>query len=310
MSTGDQFSGAPSKAPKQDMSMTCKLDLKQLTQSLQGFNNTGEGLPLLDDSTDQPKTVFDVFGDEVRALRAKETKISDLVVSLLEKLHLPDTHYHLIIGGKAIGLQVEQTTTDQPSYHNQHHIAEVITASYILGKRERLPNTRIGELIVAAAAHDLGHTGGNNTKPFELETLACNISIPILRESGWNEQELFRFWQMIVGTDFINGVVGIREAYLRKKSLEADNEDRLLSTQCLLLTEADILFSCFSSEYNEELSRLLSQEWGLPSENLSVKQRINFLNMVRFHSEAAKQLGLEDRRLGLIASLQKDLPQE
>lgn len=297
------------KVPKQDMSMTCKLDLRQLTKSLQGFNNTGEGLPILDDTTRiQSRAIIDVFADEVRALRTKETKISGLVQSLLEKLHIPDTHYHLIIGGKAIAEKVEETTTDQPSYHNQHHIAEVVAACYILGKRERLPNLRVAELVVAAAAHDLGHTGGNNSKPFELETLSCNIAIPLLREAGWNEQELFRFWQMIVGTDFMNAVPGIREAYIRNKPLEPDNEDRLLSTQCLLLTEADILFSCFSSEYNEELSRLLSQEWGLTTENLTVQQRINFLNMVQFISEAAQQLGLEDRRKSLIADLEKDLP--
>ncbi|MES2310084.1 MAG: hypothetical protein V4507_14620, partial [Verrucomicrobiota bacterium] len=187
-----------------DMSMTCKIDLAQLTKSIQGFNKTGEGLPVLDDGTgtvDRPRSIVDVFGDEVHALREKNPKISDLVVSLLEKLHLSEEQQYLLDGGKMIGDKVDETTTDQPSYHNQHHIAEVVASSYILGKRERLPNARIAELVVAAAAHDLGHTGGNNSKAYELETLSCEIAIPILTASGWSIPEVTRLWQMIVATD-------------------------------------------------------------------------------------------------------------
>ncbi len=295
---------------KDKMSMTCKIDLAQLTHSIKGFNQTGEGLPMLDDSEEKPKSVVDLFGEEVHALRGKTARISDLIVSLIEKLKLPESHQHLLIGGKAVGEKVDETTTDLPSYHNQHHIAEVVASSYILGKRERLPHIRIAELIVAAAAHDLGHTGGSNSKPYELETLSCEIAIPILTSCGWSLEEVTRIWQMVVATDFINGVPSIRQTYLDTKTLPTDNENRLLSIQCLLLTEADILFSCFNSEYNEELSRLLSQEWNLPSANLTIKQRIDFLNRVTFISDAAKQLGIEERRLDLIASLQKQLPPE
>lgn len=296
---------------KADMSMTCKIDLAQLTNSIKGFNKTGAGLPMLDDSDqEKPKSVVDLFGEEVHALRQKNAKISDLIVSLLQKLDLPETHQHLLTGGRAIGEKVDETTTDLPSYHNQHHIAEVVASSYILGKRERLPNIRLAELIVAAAAHDLGHTGGNNSKPYELETLSCEIAIPILTTLGWNIQEVTRLWQMIVATDFVNGVGSTRQAYLDTRSLPLDHEDRLLATQCLLLTEADILFSCFNSEYNEELSRLLSKEWNLPTANLTIKQRIAFLNMVTFISDASIQLGIEGRRLSLIADLEKQLPSE
>ncbi len=296
---------------KDKMSMTCKIDLAQLTNSIKGFNQTGEGLPMLDDSSqERPKSVVDLFGEEVHALRGKNARISDLIVSLIEKLQLPETHHHILTGGKAIGEKVDETTTDQPSYHNQHHIAEVVASSYILGKRERLPNIRVAELVVAAAAHDLGHTGGSNSKPYELETLSCEIAIPILTASGWTIEEVTRIWQMIVATDFVNGVPSIRQTYIDTKSLPTDSEDRLLAIQCLLLTEADILFSCFNSEYNEELSRLLSKEWNLPTANLTIKQRIGFLKMVAFISDAAKQLGIEERRLSLVSDLEKQLPPE
>ncbi|MES2310085.1 MAG: hypothetical protein V4507_14625, partial [Verrucomicrobiota bacterium] len=106
------------------------------------------------------------------------------------------------------------------------------------------------------------------------------------------------------------GVPATRQAYLDTRALPVDSEDRLLATQCLLLTEADILFSCFNTEYNEELSRLLSKEWNLPTANLSLKQRVGFLNMVHFISDASKQLGLDERRKSLIADLQTQLPPE
>jgi hypothetical protein len=93
--------------------------------------------------------------------------------------------------------------------------------------------------------------------------------------------------------------------------LAAHDPERVLAAQCLLLTEADILFSCFDKDFNEELSRLLSQEWNMPDENLTLPQRLGFLNSVEFISDAARQLGLENRRSQLVAELQSRMtPQQ
>jgi hypothetical protein len=254
-----------------------------------------------------PRVLVDVFGDEVRSLRFRNAKLSQVVGALLEKLNLPESHAHLVRGGLRIAQKVDESGAGQPSYHNQYHIAEVVMAAFILGKRERLPEFLIAEIVVAAAGHDLGHPGHNNTAPFEIETLSFNIAAPILTECGWNEAELHRFRQMLMATDFVNGVPFARSNYLETRSLPPESAAFCEATQCIVLTEADILFSCFTTEYNEELSKLLSQEWNLPTANLTVKQRLGFLNSVTFLSGAARQLGLEHRRLALVAELEDQL---
>ncbi len=290
--------------------MTCKIDLRELTQSIRELDKESSGAPATEARPSPTlKSLVDSFGEEVRALRFKNAKVAEIVVSLLEKLNLSPTHAHLILAGKRIGEIVDNSTIEQPSYHNQHHVAEVVMAAFILGKRERLSGVRIAEVVVAAAGHDLGHPGKNNATPFEIESLSCDLGLPILKSFQWSEGERERFRQMLMATDFVNGVPKARVAYLASQSLPPDHDDRVLAAQCLILTEADILFSCFSTEYNEELSRLLSREWNLPTENLTLKQRLGFLNSVVFLSDAAKQLGLDDRRQALVTALEATIPQ-
>ncbi|MEI6715115.1 MAG: hypothetical protein WCO60_15250 [Verrucomicrobiota bacterium] len=294
----------------QDLSRTCKIDLRELTQSIRELDNASVTAPVTaPPPSPYPKSLVDLFGEEVRSLRFKNAKVSEIVISLLEKLNLPDSHAHLILAGKRIGEIVDNSTIDQPSYHNQYHVAEVVMAAFILGKRERLSNIQIAEIVVAAAGHDLGHPGKNNTSPFEIESLSCDLGLPILKAFQWAESELERFRQMLLATDFVNGVPKARVAYLTSRGLPPDHEERALAAQCLILTEADILFSCFNTEYNEELSKLLSREWNLPTDNLTLKQRLGFLNSVIFLSDAAKQLGLDNRRQALVKELEAALLQ-
>lgn len=297
----------PMKADR-DLSRTCRIDLQEITKSIRELDTTASDSSITEPNPRSPiKTLVDLFGEEVRALRMKDAKVCEIVVALLEKLQLPDSHAHILRAGKRIGEHVDNSTVEVPSYHNQYHVAEVVIASFILGKRENLDSIRIAEIVVAAAAHDLGHPGKNNSTPFEIESLSCDIALPILRESSWDEQEIERLCQMLMATDFVNGVPKTRAAYINSRALPKNHEDRLLPTQCLILTEADILFSCFSSEYNEELSRLLSQGWNLQADNLTLKQRLGFLNSVVFISDAAKQLGLDNRRQALITELEAEL---
>ncbi len=278
-----------------------------MVRSLKGITKSGEPIQSID-SVQENAHFVEMFADEVKFLRSTNARLSEIVPALLRKLALPETHEHLILGGDAVGKRAEEGNTDQPSYHNQFHVSEVVVAAFCLGRRERIPPVRIAELLVAAAAHDLGHTGGMNKYEYELETRSYEIALPILQQAGWSEEELHRIWQMIVATDFRNGVPQVRQAYRDSRFLPADDETRLLSTQCLLLTEADILFSCFDTQYNDMLSQLLSAEWNRPAPNLSLKERVGFLNSVTFISSAAQQLGLEERRKNLVESLKAKIP--
>lgn len=295
-----------------EMSMTCRIDLQEVTRKIQGLDPKRATGPLPRLAVpEQQVSALDSFAEETKALRFANATLLELVVGLLEGLQMPACFAHLVEGGRLIAENINSGPVDLPAYHNQHHVAEVVLAAYLLGKRERLSSRHTAELVVAAAAHDLWHPGAKNQVPFEIETLSCQIAEPFLRQAGWQEDEIARLRAMILATDFMNGVPPTRKRYLATRQLAAHDPERVLAAQCLLLTEADILFSCFDKDFNEELSRLLSQEWNMPDENLTLPQRLGFLNSVEFISDAARQLGLENRRSQLVAELQSRMtPQQ
>jgi hypothetical protein len=296
-------------ADEDEMSVTCRIDLQEVTRKIQGLDPkraTGP-LPRLP-ATEHSASALDVFAEETKALRFANATLLELVVGLLDGLQMPACFEHLLEGGRLIAENIHSGPVDLPAYHNQHHVAEVVLAAYLLGKRERLSSRHTAELVVAAVAHDLWHPGAKNQVPFEIETLSCDIAEPLLRQAGWNDEEVSRLRAMILATDFVNGVPNTRSRYLATRELPGHDPERVLAAQCLLLTEADILFSCFDKDFNEELSRLLSQEWNMGQDNLTVPQRLGFLNSVVFLSEAARQLGLENRRRQLIGELSARLP--
>ncbi len=290
---------------EEEMSITCRFDLQQLTQKIQELEKGKSGrLPIVPLSPDRPRALVALFGEEARALRFTNAKLPEIVSTLLSSLQLPNTFSHLIEGGMRIAENADAGPVGLPAYHNQQHVAEVVIAAYLLGKRERLSSRHVAELLVAAAAHDIWHPGVTNSTPFEIETVSGEIASRILVEVGWKEEEIERVRSMILATDFVNGVPPTKKAYLETRHLPAHNPDRIAYSQRLALIEADVLFSCFDSDYNEELSKLLSLEWNLPTENLTLSQRLGFLNSVSFISDASKQLGLDTRRKALIADLE------
>lgn len=307
-SNGEQ-SGPQSDVPPQEnnksleFSNTCVFDIKDLM----GTIKEAQGKKDSDDS-DSPSSgnLLDLFGEETKALRASDAKPQVITPILMEKLGFgADTPL-----GKAATTtsQLAGKNIEHPSYHNPQHITEVIIAAYWLGLREHLPNDRVAEIVVAAAAHDLGHTGKTNTFPYELESRSYEIAYVPLVEAGLDEMQVERIGRMIMSTDFMNGVPLVREAYKETRVLPRDNEDAMLCAQCMILSEADILFSCFDEYYNDMLSKLLSVEWG-KSNNLTHKERIGFLSSVKFVSDASAQLGLDDRRQKIVNSLNRQTAQ-
>jgi hypothetical protein len=275
---------------KPEFSATTVIDLKGLLGTIKQAKGEGQLPSSLEDDAD----LLDIFAAQAESLRESRAEPEKIMPVLLAKVGLPKDHG---LWGAAIRAS-EMAGDDQdnhPSYHSPHHVTEVILAAYCLGMREHLPQERLVELLVAAAAHDLGHTGGMNKVPYELETMAYHIVYPVLVECGLEEQSIERIGRMIVSTDFVNGVPLVRQSYQYYHGHPKEDEDRLLAAQCLILTEADVLFSCFSEHYNDRLSKLLSVEWNR-EENLSLKERIGFLASVVFISDAAVQLGLEARR--------------
>ncbi len=279
---------------KSELSKSCCIHLDSVVKDLKDLRgSTPEAA--------RPLPLVELFVEEVKFLRYGGVRPSSVVPLLMGKLGMPQEG-PLGKAGLLISLKAEEAT-NEPDYHNQHHTVEVVVAAYILGQREKLPVYRTAELIIAAAAHDLGHTGRTNQFDYEREALSFQIAQPLLEQARLMPSSIQRIEQMILATDFRVGVPPARQAYLDARSLPSSDDKRLLATQCQLLTEADVLFSCFDLDSNEFLSRLLTAEWKRTEENLSMVERMKFLSLAKFISTAATELGLETRRQNVLSLL-------
>lgn len=297
---------APNPDYNPDFSPTCIIDLKKVVHSIHESkgSNSKSDKPQAIDAAASPSQLLDAIVEEAHLLRQSGAEPEMITPILMNKLGYDE---NTVFGKAAYDISIlAGELADQPTYHNPQHITEVILAAFSLGLREHLPNDRMAELIIAAAAHDLGHTGGINEHPYALETRSYEIAYPLMIQAGMEPEQIERVGQMILATDFMNGVPVVRENYthLKESGEPDDSEVMLLAAQCLILTEADILFSCFNETYNELLSDLLSVEWK-KGRALSFDERIDFLSSVEFISDAATQLGLDERRLEIIESLKK-----
>lgn len=284
-----------------ELSASCQIDLGSVVKQLQGLRHSGIRKLVKPPDPSKELPLVELLAEETKFLRNSEVKPSFVAGTLIGNLKLPADGP---LGRAAVNVSLRmEESINAPDYHNHQHVVEVMVAAHILGLREKLPTYRVAELIIAAAAHDLGHTGKLNQFDYERESVSFEIAQPILVESGLPAETIGRIEQMILATDFKVGVPPARENYLNTRSLPPLDNDRLLTAQCLLLTEADVLFSCFDLSYNEDLSKLLSREWNRPGSNLSLVERIGFLSYVRFLTDASAHLGLEERRKKLLDQL-------
>jgi hypothetical protein len=285
---------------KKELSATGKLELGSVLNDLHHLRKSAMR------PVTRGASLVELFVEEVRSMRSEGTaKPSSVMPFFMQKLGLP-ADGPIARAGLQTSLKAEELQKEL-NYHNEIHVVEVILASYVLGKRERLPIYRIAELLIAAAAHDLGHTGQNNKFNYELEINAFEMAKPILEQAGLPAENIERIRYMILATDYKVGAPAARKAYLDTRNLAPLDDQRLMASQAVLLTEADVLFSCFNMSYNELLSKLLSEEWKRPDSNLSLKERMGFLSSVQFVSDASRQLGLEERRQSLISEIARTL---
>jgi hypothetical protein len=291
-----------SRDPKRELSATCRVDLDTVVKNLQNLRRPISTVhPVGDRSANIP--LLELFAEEAKFLRDFGVKPSSVLSLLMTNLGLP-TDGPFGVAATLTSSKFEESPA-APNYHNAYHSAEVVLASYILGRREKLPVYRVAELLIAAMAHDLGHTGEPNHFDYEWETHSVQLVHPLLEQAGLPLESIQRIEQMVLATDFKVGVPWARQNYLNTRAPNTPEEARFVAAQCLLLTEADVLFSCFDLSYNELLSKLLSQEWKRGEINLTLEERIQFLSSVHFLSQAALQLGLEERRIKLLDDLNK-----
>lgn len=288
-----------------DLSKVCQIEILDVVDRLRSISGRQEAVYHTVSLFNNP---LDLWATEVRSLRDLNIGLSRIVKSLMGTLNI--TAESPLGRAAFLAADYGETQEAQPDYHNKFHVAEVVTAAYLLGRREGLNDLQVAELLLAATTHDFCHTGVNNRYDYEREMVSVEAAVPIFEKAGMSKTSIQNISRMILATDFKVGVPPAREHYLNTRQLPQDDPERVIATQALILTEADILFSCFNIAYNDFLSRLLSIEWKVPGSNLPLNARLGFLNYVKFISKAAEDLGFDQRRMLLIARLNEEMVRE
>lgn len=288
-----------------DLSKSCQIEILDVVDRLRSISGR-------QDADHHTVSIFnnplDLWAAEVRCLRDLNIGLSQIVKSLMGTLNI--TTESAVGRAAFFASDYGETQEAQPDYHNKFHVSEVVTAAYLMGRREGLNDLQVAELLLAATTHDFCHTGVNNRYDYEREMVSVEAAVPIFEKAGLNKTSIQNISRMILATDFKVGVPPAREIYLNTRQLPQDDPERIVATQALLLTEADVLFSCFDLDYNDFLSRLLSIEWKVPGPNLPLKARLGFLNYVKFISKSSQDLGFDQRRIQLIVRLNEELAKE
>jgi hypothetical protein len=288
-----------------DLSTVCQVEIFDIVDRLRSISGRQEAKYNTVSIFNNP---LDIWATEVRCLRDLNIGLSQIVKSLMGTLQI--TTEHAVGRAAFLASDYGETQEAQPDYHNKFHVAEVVTAAYLMGRREGLNDLQVAELLLAATTHDFCHTGMNNRYDYEREMVSVEAAVPIFEKAGLDAITIKNISRMILATDFKVGVPPARELYLNTRELPEDDPERIIATQALLLTESDVLFSCFDLDYNDFLSRLLCIEWKVPGSNLPLKARLGFLNYVKFISKASHDFGFDNRRTQLIDHLNGELAKE
>lgn len=165
------------------------------------------------------------------------------------------------------------------AYHNERHFREVVACTAFLLSQigDRLNDDQKYLLLVAAAAHDIGHDGTSNKladghRPYRLEDLSFAAVAPLLRARGMNEGDLRDLKALLRATDISKAAPdqpspaqAVREE-IALAGLETFRDNADLRLMATVLQAADIMPSAAISERcSRDMSDYLETESGLPA---------------------------------------------
>jgi len=207
----------------------------------------------------------------------------------------------------AIGLEIDRIGSERiaPAYHSKKHMMDVcLMLSYILMQEEgaqkkifsnspwMTSSTEKWQLLLAAAAHDLGHPGLINSTPYEIEQKSLDLLGTLFMSIGADPVlakeilECIEPW--ILATDHAQ----------YSALLERMSQSDLKHVDCLamLLVEADLASSVLPVR-GKLLTDRLSDEWAKPYPEKSIALRnqvgyLNFLASLQFVSPHSAQAGI------------------
>ena len=206
-----------------------------------------------------------------------------------------------------IGLEIDRIASNHivPAYHSKKHMMDVcLMLSYILmqevGTQKNVSNnspwmttsTEKWQLLLAAAAHDLGHPGLINSTPYEIEQQSLDLLASLFMSTGADpilaKEILDSIEPWILATDHAQ----------YSALLERVSKSELKHVDCLamLLVEADLASSVLPVR-GRLLTDRLSDEWAQPYPEKSIALRnqvgyLSFLSSLQFVSPHSVQAGI------------------
>ena len=207
----------------------------------------------------------------------------------------------------AIGLEIDRIASDRiaPAYHSKKHMMDVcLMLTYILmqeegakyGESSKSPwvtsSTEKWQLLLAAAAHDLGHPGLINSTPYEIEQQSLNMLESLLTKDATEPKlkkeilDCIKPW--ILATDHAQ-----YGALLERLS---HSEPKHVDCLAMLLVEADLASSVLPIR-GKLLTDRLSDEWARPYPEKSIALRnqvgyLSFLASLQFVSPHSAHAGI------------------
>ena len=207
----------------------------------------------------------------------------------------------------AIGAEIDRISSDHivPAYHSKKHMMDVcLMLSYILIQEEDIQKnpsknspwmttlTEKWQLLLAAAAHDLGHPGLINSTPYEIEQQSLDLLESLLAKDATEprikKEILDSIKPWVLSTDHAQyGAL-----------LERVSKPDLKHVDCLamLLVEADLASSVLPIR-GQLLTDRLSDEWAKPYPEKSIALRnqvgyLSFLTSLQFMSPQSAHAGI------------------
>jgi hypothetical protein len=190
-----------------------------------------------------------------------------------------------------VGSEIDRLATllKEPAFHSKKHMMDVcLMLSYLLRQEETerhetiqspwvTSSTEKWQLLLAAAAHDLGHPGLINTTPYELEQKSLDLLKALLprfdTDVGSMSITLESITPWILATDH-----GQYQALLNRLSIDPPEHDDCLA---MLLVEADLACSVLPVR-GPLLTRRLCDEWAgpYPEKSIALRNQVGYLSFL------------------------------
>lgn len=231
----------------------------------------------------------------------------------------PNPYKSMIV---TIGSEIDRLATlrEEPAFHSKWHMMDVcLMLSYLLGHEESPQGGQVGQpwsttstekwqLLLAAAAHDLGHPGLINTVPFQLEQESLALFRALLIRADIDSRSINTMLETItpwiLATDH-----GQYNALLERL---AQHPPRHVDCLAMLLVEADLASSVLPF-WGKILTERLCEEWArpYPEKSIALKNQtgyLGFLRSLKFVSPQSARAGIPQILNNSLIKLRSQLP--